>query len=70
VVRIFNLYVPTGRLVLLGGEIVAICASFWLAVLADLCGGVLPGAAGGINAGCHSRESLPGAREKMSSVWC
>jgi sugar transferase (PEP-CTERM system associated) len=33
VIRIFNLYVPTRLLVLLGGEIVAICASFWLAIL-------------------------------------
>jgi len=32
VIRIFNLYVPTRLLVLLGGEIVAICASFWLAI--------------------------------------
>jgi sugar transferase (PEP-CTERM system associated) len=32
VIRIFNLYVPTRLLVLLGGEVVAICASFWLAI--------------------------------------
>ncbi len=32
-IRIFNLYVPTRLLVLLGGEIVTICASFWLAIL-------------------------------------
>lgn len=31
-IRIFNLYVPTRLLVLLGGEVVAICASFWLAI--------------------------------------
>jgi sugar transferase (PEP-CTERM system associated) len=33
VVRIFNLYVPTRLLVLLGGEIAAIYASFWLAIM-------------------------------------
>jgi hypothetical protein len=32
VIRIFNLYVPTRTLVLLAGEIAAICASFALAV--------------------------------------
>jgi sugar transferase (PEP-CTERM system associated) len=33
VIRIFNLYVPTRLLVLLGGEIAAIYTSFWLAIL-------------------------------------
>jgi sugar transferase (PEP-CTERM system associated) len=33
VIRIFNLYVPTRLLVLLGGEIGVICTSFWLAIL-------------------------------------
>jgi sugar transferase (PEP-CTERM system associated) len=33
VIRIFNLYIPTRTLVLIGGEIATICASFALAIL-------------------------------------
>jgi len=39
VIRIFNLYIPTRTLVLLGGEIATICASFALAILIRFGGG-------------------------------